>query len=101
VYILDREQIPCCAADALWRVRKVKVNGVMTGINRLDESIAAVRAQNPAGESAIRALLLEKVRASNYIPPGVVDAYGDALLEEYRKVTETRCGYHGCGGGGP
>jgi hypothetical protein len=95
---MDRENIPCCAADALWRVRKVKINGIMTGINRLDESIAAVREQNPAGESALRAALLEKIRASNYIPPGAEKAYGDALVEEYRKVPDTRCGCAGCKG---
>ena len=37
---------PCCAADALRRIRQVKINGIMTGITMLDESIAEVRAQN-------------------------------------------------------
>ena len=37
---------PCCAADALRRIRQVKINGIMTGITMLDESIAEVRAQD-------------------------------------------------------
>jgi hypothetical protein len=98
---MDKEKIPCCAADALWQIRKLNVNGVMTGINRLDESIAAVREQNLSGDSALRSALLEKVRASNYIPPGAEEAYGEALLAEYRKGPATRCGCHGCGGNGP
>jgi hypothetical protein len=95
---MDREQIPCCAADALWQVRKVKINGVPTGINRLDESIAAVRAMDLGSDEAIRTALLEKVRASNYIPPAVKGAYADALLEEYRNAAGRRCG---CGCKGP
>lgn len=98
---MDREKIPCCSADALWRVRKVKINGIMTGINRLDESIAAVREKSPAGEGAIRAALMEMVRTSNYIPPGAEVAYGDALMEEYRKAPDKRCGCNGCGGNRP
>ncbi|HEX3001749.1 MAG TPA: hypothetical protein VHN82_05195 [Methanoregula sp.] len=86
----DRQ--PCCAADALRRIRKIPVNGVMTGINGLDESIAAVRAMNLGSESAIRAALLEKVRDGNYIPLPVEEAYAIALMEEYRKESGRRCG---------
>ena len=94
---MNNDTQPCCAADALWRIRKIRVNGVMTGINGLDESIAAVRALNLPGEQAIRAALLEKVRAGNFIPPAVEDAYAAALMEEYQKAPGTRCGC-GCGG---
>jgi len=88
------DKIPCCAADALWRIRKINVNGIMTGFNRLDECIADVRDMNPAGESAVREALLGKVRACNYIPPGAEDAYAAALVEEYHKVS----GRQGCCG---
>lgn len=94
---MNPEKQPCCAADALWRIRKITVNGAPTGINRLDESIAAVRAMDPVSDDAVRAALLEKVRASNYIPPAVEGAYADALLEEYRKASDRRCGC-GCNG---
>lgn len=92
------DKIPCCAADALWRIRKININGIMTGFNRLDECIATVRALDLKGESAIRAALLQKVRTCNYIPPGVEDAYAAALMEEYHKAS----GQQGCcGGNGP
>lgn len=94
---MNQDRQPCCAADALWRIRKIEVNGVMTGITCLDESIEAVRAMNLAGESAIRDALLEKVRAANYIPAAAADAYAAALMEEYRKPAGNRCGC-GCGG---
>jgi hypothetical protein len=97
VITLNNDRQPCCAADALWRIRKIAVNGTPTGINRLDESIAAVRAMDLTGDDAIRTALMERVRASNYIPPAVEGAYADALLEEYCKAADKRCGC-GCGG---
>lgn len=91
---MNNDKQPCCAADALWRIRKISVNGIMTGINGLDDSIAAVRAMDLHSESTILAALLDTVRAANYIPVPVEEAYAAALMEEYRNITETR---YGCG----
>ena len=77
---------PCCAADALRRIRQVKINGIMTGITMLDECIAEVRAQNYGSETEIRAALLKKIRIYNYIPKGVEEEYARALMEEYKKA---------------
>jgi hypothetical protein len=77
---------PCCAADALSRIRQVKINGIMTGITRLDECIAEVRAQNYGSETEIRAALLKKIRIYNYVPKGVEEEYARALMEEYKKA---------------
>ena len=82
---MKNDNIPCCAADALRRIRKIPVNGIMTGITMLDESIAAVKEQNPGSDMAIRETLLKKIRIYNYIPPGVEEAYAVALMEEYKK----------------
>jgi len=76
-----------CAADALRSVRQVMVNGIMTGVNGLDESIAAVREEHLTSEHAIRESLMNRVRVSNYIPPRAEELYAAALLEEYHKVT--------------
>jgi hypothetical protein len=77
---------PCCAADALSRIRQVRINGIMTGITMLDECIAEVRAQNYGSEQEIRAALLKKIRIYNYIPKGVEEEYARALIEEYKKA---------------
>ena len=37
---------PCCAADALRRVRQMKINGMMTGITMIDENIEEVMSQD-------------------------------------------------------
>lgn len=81
---MKNDYIPCCAADALRRIRQININGVMTGITMLDESIAAVREQNPGSDTAIREALMKKIKIYNYVPPGVEEAYTTAILAEYR-----------------
>ena len=76
---------PCCAADALRRIRQVKINGIMTGITMLDESIAEVKAQNLGSEPEILAALMKKIKIYNYVPKGVEAEYARALMEEYKK----------------
>ena len=77
---------PCCAADALRRIRQIPINGIMTGITMLDESIAEVKEQNPGSEPEILSSLMKKIRIYNYIPKSVEEEYARALMEEYRKA---------------
>ncbi len=77
---------PCCAADALRRIRQVKINGILTGITLLDESIAEIRTQNYGSEPEIRVALLKKIRIYNYVPKSVEDEYARILMEEYKKA---------------
>jgi len=83
---MGNDNKPCCAAEALRRIRQIQVNGIMTGITMLDESIADVKAQNITGEAGIRDALMKKIRVYNYVPPGVAEAYAQAVMEEYRKT---------------
>jgi len=76
---------PCCAAEALRRIRQIPINGIMTGITMLDESIADVREQNPGNDSAIREALMKKIKIYNYVPRGVEEAYAQAIMEEFKK----------------
>jgi len=82
---MKNDHIPCCAADALRRIRQININGIMTGITMLDESIAAVKEQNPGNDAAIREALLKKIRIYNYVPRGVEEAYAQVMMEEYQK----------------
>ena len=77
---------PCCAADALRRIRQVKINGILTGITMLDESIAEIRAQNYSTEPEIVTALMKKIKVYNYVPKGVEAEYTRALMEEYKKA---------------
>ncbi|MFA5332150.1 MAG: hypothetical protein WC342_07200 [Methanoregula sp.] len=76
---------PCCPADALRRIRQIRINGSMTGITMLDECITHVNNQNGSTEMEIRAALIKRVSIYNYIPKSVEGKYADALIDEYRK----------------
>jgi len=76
---------PCCAADALRRIRQIPINGIPTGICMLDECIAEVKTQDLKNEQEIRAAFLKRVKVYNYIPPNVEKEYARALFEEYKK----------------
>lgn len=82
---MENDDKPCCAAGALRRIRQIPVNGIMTGITMLDESIADVKAQGLTSENEIRAVLLRRIKVYNYIPPGVEGEYARALIAEFRK----------------
>lgn len=84
--MMTNVHIPCCAADALRRIRRIPVNGIMTGITMLDESIAAVKEQNLRSDAAIREALMKKINIYNYVPRGAKEAYAAALMEEYKKI---------------
>jgi len=77
---------PCCPADALRRIRQINVNGIPTGITMLDESISEVRELRFTDEGEIREALMKRVKIYNYIPPGVADAYSEAIMKEYHSA---------------
>jgi hypothetical protein len=66
-------------------VRKIPIDGIETGITGLDECIAAVKALGIADDGAIREELLARLARGNYIPTKKREAYGSAILEEYRR----------------
>lgn len=82
---MENDNKPCCAADALRRIRQIPVNGIPTGITMLDECMIVVKIQDLKSEQEIRAEFIERVKIYNYIPPKIEDEYARALLEEYKK----------------
>lgn len=73
--------------DAI-KIRTVLVDGKETGINQLDFIIAGVRDLHLEDDAAIRAELLRWAGEFNYIPTKKREAYGDALMREYRGTPE-------------
>nr|WP_320161687.1 hypothetical protein [uncultured Methanoregula sp.] len=82
---MRNDNIPCCAADALRRIRQIPINGIPTGICMLDECIAETRMQDQKSEPEIQAALLKRIKVYNYIPPNVESAYSRVIFEEYKK----------------
>lgn len=81
--MMKNNDIPCCAADAMRRVKPVEVNGAIIGLAMLDLVFAEVRDLGLADESAVRAELLKRVKVYNYVPPSAAEAYVGAVYQEY------------------
>lgn len=72
---------PCCAAEAMRRVKPVEVGGVTIGRVMLDHTFTQVRGLALADEAAIRTeLLLKCVKCYNYIPAPAAAVYQEYLL---------------------
>ena len=82
---MENDDKPCCAAEALRRIKQVKIHGIATGITMLDACITAVRTQGLTSDAAISEALMKQVKVYNYVPPAAVSHYAEALMEEYRK----------------
>ena len=84
---MGNDNKPCCAAEALRRIRRIPINGVPTGICMCDECIVEVKKQDLKNEVEIRAALLRQLKVYNYVPQNVEDEYARALFEEYHKMS--------------
>jgi len=73
--------------DAI-KIKTVLVDGKETGINQLDFIIAGVRDLHLEDDAAVRAELLKWAVEFNYIPTKKREAYGDALMREYKGALE-------------
>ena len=82
---MKSDDIPCCAADAMRRVRPMGVNGATIGLAMLDLAFAEVQALGLTDETAVRAELLKQVKFYNYVPASAAEAYADAVDREYAK----------------
>ncbi|WP_292521525.1 NAC family transcription factor [Methanoculleus sp.] len=71
--------------DAI-KIKTVLVDGKETGINQLEFIVAGVRDLHLENDAAVREELLRRAAAFNYIPTKKREAYGDALMQEYRAV---------------
>jgi hypothetical protein len=76
----------CCATNALRGIRQINVNWIPTGIAMLDESISEVRELRFTVECKVCEALMKQVKIYNYIPPGVREAYTEAIMREYHEA---------------
>lgn len=70
----------CCPARA--NTRRIVIDGQEVGIVGLDAILQRVKGSLHLGEEEIRELVLEGLRASNYVPREAENAYVEAVLHE-------------------
>jgi hypothetical protein len=80
----EENEPPCCANDALRRIKIIRINGILTGIAMLEKVFDEVRDMDIRDEARLKEALLEKVKIYNYIPKDAGDAYAEVLVKEYR-----------------
>jgi len=85
---MPRDTLSPCAADALYNIRKITVEGKPVGIAGLQAAFAAVDAKGLTGDAEIAAELMRRVEKENYVPPALGGEYADALLAEYRRTVK-------------
>jgi hypothetical protein len=86
----EKREKPCCAAEALRRVRRIEVGGVVVGLAMLDDILADTVALAPSGETAVGDELIKQVKIYNYIPKEAEPLYRAALLCEYQNEVKKR-----------
>lgn len=68
------------------KVRQIRVEGRPTGVVGLDNAIQNIADwANGKTDKEIIAELLRRIEKRNYIPSSIKEAYGKALLREYKK----------------
>ncbi len=67
------------------KIKKIVVDGMETGIDRLDEVLAEVARLKIREPAALKEALLTAVVRYNYVPTKKKDRYGEALVAEYKK----------------
>ena len=67
------------------QIRQVMIQGKLIGIAGLDNAISeTARALYESGDEEIKKSLLDSISISNYVPSSARDAYGNALLREFK-----------------
>lgn len=66
-------------------IKQIMINGHLVGIVGLDAAIKkAAQSQPDKNDIAIQAILLSAIAADNYVPAAARNAYGQALLREFK-----------------
>lgn len=76
---------PCCAAEAMRRIRRVNVGGVTVGLSMLDTVFEEVATLKLFSDDQLQKELLRRVKIYNYVPSVAENDYAEAIIKEYRK----------------
>lgn len=81
----DERGVPCCAAEAARRVKKVQVGPYSVGIMEFKRIMDEVRRMGPMDDDETRKALLRSTKVYNYVPPNAEADYAEAMLREFKR----------------
>jgi len=79
-----KREKPCCAAEAMRRIRRIEVGGVVVGLAMLDDAFQDVTDSGITDVTAIGDELIRQIKIYNYIPKEAEPLYRAALLLAYQ-----------------
>ena len=82
--------IPCCAAEAMRKIRQISVGGTLVGLSMLDHIFGDVANADLTRDADIRRELIRQVKIYNYVPAPAEETYADAVFEEYHNDQKKR-----------
>ena len=82
---------PCCPQSTSG-VSYIYVKGTPIGIKDLPAIVAAVRDLGLEDAEEIKRELIARVKANNYIPKGMEEEYGNALMVVYKRMNSASGG---------
>jgi hypothetical protein len=85
-----KREKPCCAAEAMRRIRRIEVGGVVVGLAMLDDILEDVIDRGIAGVADIGDELVRQIKIYNYIPKEAEPLYRAALLLAYQNEVKKR-----------
>jgi len=71
------------------KTKKIMIDDKETGIDQLDWIIDEVKKLKISDDTAIREELLKRTKMLNYVPTKKAEAYGEALMVEYKKAGQS------------
>lgn len=83
---MSKRDKPCCAAEAMRRIKQVDVGGIVVGLAMPEDICYDVRDMNISGREKIADELMRQIMIYNYIPKPAYDKYRDAVLMEYEMM---------------
>jgi hypothetical protein len=79
---------PCCAAEAMRRIKHVDVGGIVVGLTMLEDICLDVQDMNLSTREKIADELMKRIKIYNYIPEPAYKNYRDAVLREYEMMNK-------------
>ena len=82
---MRKENIPCCAAEALRQIQPVRINGTTVDLAMLERIFAEVKGLECTGTAEVKAEFLTKVMVNNYVLQAASEVDTEAIYSEYLK----------------
>lgn len=83
-----KDDIPCCAAEAMRRIKQIDVDGVTAGLAMPEDICRKVSEMKISGSERIADELMREIKTYNYVPEPAYEKYRYAVMKEYEHMND-------------